>query len=269
MQVFKLTQDEVKPDEQKVKAIKQMPPPENKKGAERFLGTVNYQAKFIPNLSTIIQPIREVMKSEVEFQWRGAHKKVFQEVKDTLTKEPVLTYYDVKKSMTVMCDASTYGLGAALIQDDRPVAFASTALTDPEMRYAQIEKELLAVVFAFEKFNQYTYGRSVEVETDHKPLVSIVTKSLTSAPPRLQRMLLRSRARFSLKYSPGKEIIIADTLFQVYLTDDDVDSSQMDEELKYYVHTVTGRMPVSEEPLEQIKRETATNQAMKTVSNNP
>jgi hypothetical protein len=79
---------------------------------------------------------------------------------------------------------------AALLQEDKPVALASRALTDAETRYAQIEKELLAVVFAFEKFNQYTYARTVEVETDHKPLVSIVKKSLKSAPPRLQRMLL-------------------------------------------------------------------------------
>ena len=93
--------------------------------------------------------------------------------------------------MKVTCDASKSGLGAALLQGDKPVAFASRALTDAERRYAQIEKELLAAVFAFEKFNQYTYGRCVEVETDHKPLVSIVKKSLTSAPPRLQRMLLR------------------------------------------------------------------------------
>ena len=99
------------------------------------------------------------------------------------------------------------GLGAALLQDDKPVAFTSRALTDVE---TQIEKELLAVVFAFEKFNQYTYARAVEVETDHKPLVSIVKKSLTSAPPRLQRMLLRlQRYDFTLKYRPGKEMIIA------------------------------------------------------------
>jgi hypothetical protein len=194
-----------------------------------------------------MQPIREVMKSGVEFQWGGAQEKAFQEVKEILTKAPVLAYYDVKKPVTVTCDASKSGLGAALLQDDKPVAFASRALTDAETRYAQIEKELLAVVFAFEKFNQYTYARAVEVETHHKPLVSIVKKSLTSAPPRLQRMLLRlQRYDFALKYRPGKEMIIADTLPRAYLTDDDVDSSKMNEELECYVHTVTSRMPVSE-----------------------
>ncbi|CAB3992300.1 Hypothetical predicted protein [Paramuricea clavata] len=238
----KLTREGVKPDEQKVKAIKQMPPPEDKKGVERLLGTVNYLAKFIPNMSTIMQPIREVMKSGVEFHWGGAQEKAFQEVKELLTKAPVLAYYDVKKPVTVTCDASKSGVGSS------------------------IEKELLAVVFAFEKFNQYTYARAVKVETDHNPLLSIVKKSLTSAPPRLQRMLLRlQRYDFTLKYRPGKEMIIADTLSRAYLTDDDVDSSKMNEELECYVHTVTSRMPVSEERLEQIKKETAIDQTMKTL----
>jgi hypothetical protein len=115
----KLTRNGVKPDEQKVKAIKQMPPPEDKKGVERLHGTVNYLAKFIPNMSTIMQPIREVMKSGVEFQWGGAQEKAFQEVKEILTKTPVLAYYDVKKPVTVTCDASKSGFRAALLQDDK------------------------------------------------------------------------------------------------------------------------------------------------------
>ena len=264
----KLTPDGVKPDERKVEAIKHMPPPEDKKGAERLLGIVNYLAKFIPNMSTITKPIRELLKDDVEFQWDEAQEKAFQEVKDILTNAPVLAYYDVKKPVTVTCDASKYGLGAALLQEDKPVAFASRALTDAETRYAQIEKELLAVVFAFEKFNQYTYARCVEVETDHKPLVSIVKKSLTAAPPRLQRMLLRlQRYEFKMKYKPGKEMIIADTLSRAYLTDEDSSqNSQMDDELEGYVHTVVNRIPASAEGLEQIRKETASDETMKTLT---
>ena len=264
----RLTPDGVKPDERKVEAIKHMPPPEDKKGAERLLGIVNYLAKFIPNMSTITKPIRELLKDDVEFQWGEAQEKAFQEVKDILTNAPVLAYYDVKKPVTVTCDASKYGLGAALLQEDKPVAFASRAVTDAETRYAQIEKELLAVVFAFEKFNQYTYARCVEVETDHKPLVSIVKKSLTAAPPRLQRMLLRlQRYEFKMKYKPGKEMIIADTLFRAYLTDEDSSqNSQMDDELEGYVHTVVNRIPASAEGLEQIRKETASDETMKTLT---
>ena len=99
------------------------------------------------------------------------------------------------------------------MQENRPVAYASRALTCAETRYAQIEKELLAVVFALEKFHQYIYGTNVEIESDHKPLEIITRKQLCQAPPRLQRLLLRlQRYDFTLKYRPGKDMVIADTL---------------------------------------------------------
>ena len=98
----------------------------------------------------------------------------------------MLTYFDVTKPVTITCDASQTGLGALLLQDNKLIAYASRALTDPETRYAQIEKELLAVVFTFTRFHQYVYGKEVEVESNHKPLESITKKQLSAAPPRLQ-----------------------------------------------------------------------------------
>ena len=87
--------------------------------------------------------------------------------------------------MTIQCDASQSGLGAALLQNGQPVAYASRALTDAETRYAQIEKELLAIVFACERFEPYVYGRDkVKVDSDHKPLEYIFQKPLHSAPKR-------------------------------------------------------------------------------------
>ena len=82
-------------------------------------------------------------------------------------------------------DACKSGLGAVLLQDGSPVAYASRALTEAECRYAQIEKELLAVVFACERFHQYIYAKKTTVETDHQPLVSIITKPLDNTPARL------------------------------------------------------------------------------------
>ena len=134
-------------------------------------------------------------------------------------------------------------------------------------QYTQIEKELLAVVFPFEKLNQYMYARCVEVKTDHKPLVSIV-KSLTSAPPRLQRMLLRlQRYEFKMKYKRGKEMVITDMLSRAYLTDEDSSqNSQMDDQLDSYAHTVINRIPASAEGLEQIRKETASDETLKTLT---
>ena len=78
-----------------------------------------------------------------------------------------------------------------LPQEERPVAYASRSLTDAESRYAQIEKELLAVQFSLESLHQYIYGKKVTIESDHKPLGAIAKKALASEPPRLQRILLR------------------------------------------------------------------------------
>ena len=114
-------------------------------------------------MATIIQPIRTLLKNDTDFQWLFEQDKAFQEIKNILTKEggPVLKYFDVTKPITISCDASPTGLGAVLPQKENPVAYTSRSLTDSESRYAQIEKELLAVQFSLERFNQYTHGKNV------------------------------------------------------------------------------------------------------------
>ena len=126
--------------------------------------------------------------------------------------------------MTLQCDASQSGLGAAILQKGHPVPYASRALTSAEIRYAQIEKELLAIVFACERFDTYIHGKDVVmVETDHKPLETIVRKSLNSAPQRLQRMLLRlQRYNLDIRYKRGKELFLADTLSRAFPPDEEV-----------------------------------------------
>ena len=103
-----------------------------------------------------------------------------------------MRYYDLDKEVTFKYDASSHGLGAALLQNGQPVAYASRSLTNCETRFAQIEKECLAILFACERFDLYLYGREkITVETDHQPLVSIFKKSLEAAPLRLQTMRMR------------------------------------------------------------------------------
>ena len=106
-----------------------------------------------------------------------------------------LQFYDSTKPLTLQVDASTRGLGAALLQEKGPVAFASKALTETEYRYSNIEREMLGIVFGLERFHHYVFGRSVLVETDHKPLESIEQKNLHVAPPRLARMLYHCEIR--------------------------------------------------------------------------
>jgi len=121
----------------------------------------------------------------------------------------------------IQCDAALSGLEACILQNGKPVEYASRSLTATERdTYAQIEKEMLAIVFAMDRFHSYCYGRHAFIETDHKPLITIVKKPLTSAPKRLQRMLLRlQKYNFTLVYKPGSQMLIADTLSRAPLTE--------------------------------------------------
>ena len=104
---------------------------------------------------------------------------------------PVLAYFENTKKHTIQCDASKKGLGAFLPQEPKPVMYVSRALTETEQRYSNIERELLAIVFALERLNHYTFSRTITVQTDHQSLQGIWEKSIVSASPRLQRLLLR------------------------------------------------------------------------------
>ncbi len=202
---------EVDPD--KVKAVSEMTAPKDLKHLRTFIGMVNYMAKFVPNLSATLKPLLNLTKADVPWNWSSAEQQAFDTVKALLSKAPVLAFYDPSKPLTVENDASEYGLGAVLKQNEKPIAYASRVLSETERAYAQIEKEMLAVIFGLQKFHHYTFGRKVTVVTDHKPLVSIVKKPLHCAPKRLQSMLLKSQSYdFDLIYAPGTTIPVADAL---------------------------------------------------------
>ena len=207
-------QDGLKPDPDKVQGIREMPVPASKQDLKRFLGMVNYLQKFALNLSEVTAPMRDLLKQRNEFQWdEEVQNHSFKQVKEILSAAPVFKFFDPKESVELQCDASDKGLGACLMQGVQPVAYASRCMTETEVNYAQIEKELLAILFGVERFEQCVYARRVEIETDHKPLESIFKKSLLSVPKRLQRMMLRLQ-KFDLlvSYKKGTEMYLADTL---------------------------------------------------------
>ena len=203
-----------KPDPKKVSAIKQMAPPTSKQELESFLGLITYMSPFIPNASDLTSPLRQLLKKDSQFEWSASHNIAFNKLKSVISDEVTLAHFNTEDdNITLQVDSSGKGLGAALFQSGKPVAYASKSLTDTESRYANIERELLAVVYGCEKFKTYLYGRSFVVESDHKPLESIHLKHLTSAPPRLQRMLLRLQGYdMSIKYVPQKYVGVADAL---------------------------------------------------------
>lgn len=141
--------------------------------------------------------------------------KLCNESKSRWPKPQFWDFFDLTVSTTLQCDASEMGLGAALIQQGRPVAYASRALTVTE---TQIEKELLAIVFVAAKFHHYIYGRPICVESDHKPLETIFKKPIQSSPKRLQRMMLRLQGYdITTTYKRGKEMFLAEPLSRAYL----------------------------------------------------
>ncbi len=203
----------VHPDPAKVADIKQWAPPDSIQKLQEFLGMVTYLSPFIPGLSTLTAPLRELLRKDADFQWDATYDQAFQKIKDAISADTTLRHFDTNEHVTIQVDASQEGLGAALLQNGKPVAFASKALTETERRYANIERELLAVVFGVERFHTYVFGRYFTIESDHKPLEAITTKTLAQTPPRLQRMLLRLQGyNFTLVYKPGKELLLADAL---------------------------------------------------------
>ena len=209
----KITPEGLKLTDERIRAISNMKVPENIQDLETVLGMVAYVAKFIPRLSDLCEPLRAMKKAE-EWDWGPAQQDALSKIKETLTSDTVLRYYDVGKPITLTVDASMKGLGAALIQSNGVVAYASRALTPTEQKYAQIEKEALAVVFGCTKFHKMLYGKSdVTVETDHKPLEAIWKKPIHAAPMRIQRMLLRLQPyEFRIIHISGKSIGLADCL---------------------------------------------------------
>ena len=115
-----------------------MPTPSDGEQVRRLLGFTYYLAKFLPKLSAISEPLRLLIQKYAEFEWGSSQQQAFEKIKDIATAERSLAYYDVNKPVVVQCDASTLGLGATLMQDGRPVAYASISLTKCEQNYAPI-----------------------------------------------------------------------------------------------------------------------------------
>lgn len=209
-----LTSDGIKPDPEKVAAIRNMNSHKDKKETLRFLGLVTYVSKFIENVSQITEPLRRVIHIKSNFEWKDDQEAAFLKIKEILTKTPVLQYYNVKKPILIQTDASSFAMGCTLLQEGHPIIYASKTLTTTQGNYAQIEKEILAVLFACRRFHQYICGRkNITIETDHSPLINILKKPLLKTPKRLQQMILAlQKYNFTIKYRKGTEMYVVDTL---------------------------------------------------------
>ena len=126
--------DRAHPDPKKVEAIHKMPPPEEPQELQKFLGMTTYLSLFIPSLSTFTDPLQELLQKDSEFTWNNSYQEAFDAVKQMVCKDTTLRYFDSWKPIVIQVDVSQKGLGAALLQDGCPIAFASKALTPMEQR---------------------------------------------------------------------------------------------------------------------------------------
>ena len=251
-----ISADGLKPDPTKVKAIQDMPPPVDKKKPQTMLGMINYLAQFAPQLSETTKPIRD-LKDDAEFLWDQPQRDAVDRTKAIILSQPVLSFFDQAKPITLQVDASKHGLGAALFQEDKSVAFASKSLNKTEQNYAQIQKELYAILFGCKKFHHHLYGHKVTVQSDHKPLESIMKKPLSVAPPRLQRMLLQlQKYDLHVVHVPGKNTPVADTLSRIFLQAEPEDNDTV-EDVNVQVNCLFNNMPVTDKEMKQLRQTTA------------
>ena len=215
------------PTAKKVKAIKSAPVPKNITELRAYLGLLAYYGKFLPNVSTTLAPMYELLRKDTKWKWGSAQQTAFEKSKELLVSSQVLVHYDPQREIIVSCDASQYGIGAVIAHrfedgSERPIAFASRTLAEAEKKYSQIEKEGLACVFGVSRFHSYIYGRHFTLVTDHKPLLGLFNEDRpvpVQASGRIQRWALTlATYEYTLRFKPTKAHANADALSRLPLS---------------------------------------------------
>ncbi|XP_062700623.1 uncharacterized protein K02A2.6-like [Aedes albopictus] len=262
-----LSDNGITPDSDKLESIKNFREPKTAEETRSFLGLVNYVGKFIPNLATLTEPLRQLTRHQSKFVWNREHQTAFEELKRHLMNPCTLGYFDGDDRTQLIADASPVGLGAVLIQINdkgpRIISYASRSLTDVEKRYAQIEKEALALVWAVERFHYYLFGRSFDLITDHKPLEAIFgPKSKPCA--RIERWVVRLLTyKGRVIYRPGKSNI-ADPLSRLAVTSEQ-SGKPFEEYTEHYVNWVAINAAPVALKLTEIEQESERDEAIKAV----
>ncbi|CAN6576333.1 unnamed protein product [Malus baccata var. baccata] len=207
-------------DKAKIDAIEKLPPPTTVKSVRSFLGHAGFYRRFIKDFSKISRPLCDLLAKDAPFVVDEACLEAFKKLKTLLTTAPIIAAPDWSLPFELMCDASDYAVGAVLGQrkDRLPhvIYYASRTLNDAQLNYATTEKELLAVVFALEKFRSYLIGAKVIVYTDHAALKYLLSKK--DAKPRLIRwILLLQEFDLEIRDKKGRENVVADHLSRLII----------------------------------------------------
>ena len=244
------------PDPKKIAAVKRMNLPKDVETMRSFLRLVNYLNRFSPCLAELSEPLREICRQNMEFELTESVHVAFSRTKEEISKNVTLPYFNPRSATTLQTNASKKGLGAVILQDSKPVMFASRALTGSERNYQNLERDCLVTIWGMEKFHYFLYGKEFTLETDQKPLVSIYRKHMVEISPRIQRLIVRSfpYQPFNVQYRKGVEIPLADALSRVTPTPVEEDGIQLP---IVAVNLIMSNLPVSSTEIELIHEETS------------
>ena len=264
----------VHPTEEKKQAIVKAPAPSNVTQLWSFLGILTYNGKFLPNLATTLSPLYELLQKNKRWLWGKQQESAFRQAKEFLTSAEILVHFDPSKELLLACDASPYGVAAVLSHkfadgSDRPIAYASRTLSPAEKKYAQIEKEGLAVIFGVTRFHQFIYGREFTIVSDHKPLQFLLSESRAISPmasAQIQRWALTLGSyRYHILYKPGKLQANVDALSRLPLEEPAMVEEQAQEESVLMMEVLErGPVPVTSDT---IRKQTSRDPVLARVKN--
>ena len=242
---FVIGKDGIKPDPEKVAAIRTLPAPCTVKEVRSFIGMCSYYRRFVPNFSKIAEPLVTLTKKYARFKWDNECQKAFDFLKESLTVVPMLSFPDPRKEYTLYTDASNSAIGACLVQaidetdekillpgikNEKPIYYLSHKLSDTQTRWSTVEKEAYAIHFALQKLDHYLHNAKFVIKTDHKPL-----KYLLEAPMKNKKIQLWALGiagyNCQIEYIPGTENTCADLLSRTPLSYDINDPRNMNENL--------------------------------------
>ena len=256
-----ISKKRVKVDEAKVQAIRDMPAPTDVEGVRRLCTMAQYMSPFLPDLAGTLEPRRALTCKDTPFVWSKEYESTFNILKRNLSESPCLAYFDESKEVVIQVDSSKHGIGAVLLQEGRPIEYASPAWTPSERNWTQIEKDALSVLYGLERFDQYTYGRPGKVENDHKPLAVILRKPLSMAPKRRQDiMMLYHRYDINFVFVKGTDLHFPDTLSRAHL-----DSSEGNQDTRVRIMNVNAFGDIPDKRLDETREATSCDASLQAV----
>lgn len=221
----------VSPNPNKVNIIDKFPLPRTETEIKRFLGMTGYYRRFIENYAHVSKPMTKFLKKNSLIDINDQqYVRAFIDLKEKLSKAPLLIYPDFAEQFEITTDASNVAIGGVLSQNDKPIAYVSRTLNEHELNYSTIEKECLGIVWYLKQFRPYIYGRKIELFTDHKPLIWL--HNLKEPNAKLMRWRLQiGEYDYAIHYKEGHLNKVADCLSRIEINNNVIEQPAIEENI--------------------------------------